>query len=271
MLPVDLDQDLDLDLIVIQAEPPHEIFRNDLSWKYERVEVVEAFRQSSILAAVAGDTDADGRPEIFTIGHEGLRRWLPESWTRWPLEVVNEQYKPTSSMAHLALCDADGDGGFELIVGGETWQLLSLAAGAANPLASSGEFPLAAWATAVLDARRGPSVVGLPLDQSPVIWPPGERRHDFLALTLSGQTTAEIRTRTNSSGVGARTEVRIGTLTRSLDPLCADSGPGQSLQPCRGRLGWVGTGRLRTDSVAGRRGASGNGSPVRVAQDRRAG
>ncbi|MHB8954346.1 MAG: FG-GAP-like repeat-containing protein [Pirellulaceae bacterium] len=237
VLPVDLDHDLDLDLIVIQAEPPHEIFRNDLSWKYERIEAVESFRQSSIVAAVAGDTNADGRPEIFSLGDQGLQRWLPEDWTQWPWEVINEQCKPTSSRTQLALCDADGDGSFELIVGGESWQLLPLTAGAANPMASSGEYCLTAWTAAVLDGRRGPSILGVPRDQDPVIWPPGQRRHDFLALTLSGRTSTEMRYRTNSSGVGARTEVRVGTQTTVIDPLSANSGPGQSLQPVAAGLG----------------------------------
>ncbi len=231
VLPVDLDQDLDLDLIVLRAQPPHELYRNDLNWTYQRVSGLDDFCQTPLLAAVAGDIDVDGQTDILTSGPEGLRRWRPEGWENWTSQAVDAGPATAASAAQLVLCDTDGDGQQELIVGGDSWRVLSLQEGAQNPIAVADGGPLAAWALAVLEPPRGPAVIGLPRDAGPLIWSPGERRHAFVALALTGKSSAEKRYRTNASGVGARAEICVGTQATVVNPLSAHSGPGQSLQP----------------------------------------
>ncbi|MCH8165540.1 MAG: VCBS repeat-containing protein, partial [Planctomycetes bacterium] len=76
VLVADLDHDRDADIIVINDEPPHEVYLNDRLWAYHPAEGFDAFRSAPINAVVAGDLDADGRVELYsTDSKRQLDRW----------------------------------------------------------------------------------------------------------------------------------------------------------------------------------------------------
>ena len=74
----DLDADRDADIVVIKKAAPPTVLLNDRTWQYHR-EPGFGTSGPSIVAAVAGDTDADGRVEIYTSGEGGIARWTRAS------------------------------------------------------------------------------------------------------------------------------------------------------------------------------------------------
>lgn len=236
-LAVDLDQDLDLDLIVFNQSPPHEIYRNELQWKYEPVDWLESLVQSPIAAAAAADTDADGRPEIYAITDDSLARWALDESGLWQKTVLATGIGPADASARVEIWDVTGDGSLEIIAGRESWRVVATHGAEATTSESSGDAPLTAWGVAVFDPDRGPSLVGLPRDGAPFVWQPGQHRRPFVALSLAGKTSGGARYRSNLSGLGAKAEFRVGSRWTIVDALGRSSGPGQSLQPLTTGLG----------------------------------
>lgn len=234
ILAIDLDQDLDLDLIVLKKSPPHEIYRNDLQWKYTPVEALGDLRQSEIAALAAGDPDGNGRAEIFGLTPKGLIRWTSDTQGTWQSQVIDAQLTGEKRPARLTIADINGDGIQEIIAGRGSWQVVP--AGSTAP-AEAGNLQLSAWALTVLDAAKGPSLVGVSAEKGVLIWPPSGNRQTFLAISLANQRTGGTRCRSNFSGVGSKVELRVGSRWTILDTLAGDSGPGQSIQPLVSGIG----------------------------------
>ncbi len=228
VLAVDLDQDLDLDLIVLKKTPPHEIYRNDLQWKYTPVAALGDLLQSEIAALAAGDLDGNGRAEIFGLTPKGLTRWTLDAQGAWQSDVIGAQLTGDKHPPRLTIADINGDGIQEIVAGRGSWQVVP--AGSTTP-AEAGNQPLSAWALTVLDAAKGPSLVGISAEKGLLCWPPGGNRQSFLALSLANQRTGGARCRSNFFGIGSKIELRVGSRWTVVAPLAGDSGPGQSLEP----------------------------------------
>jgi tetratricopeptide (TPR) repeat protein len=227
LLVTDLDADLDADLIVINRNPPHEVYINELLWKYRTPEGWDAFASAEIIAAVAGDTDADGQIEIYTVNRRGtLSRWRPDggNWAAQPIADFKQAGKE-----RLALVDIDGDGHLDLITSSESgWSVISPTDGR-ELFSVAGT--AATWSLAALEPSRGPSLVAFTADHGPSVWAPGPGRLPFAAVNLSGREVEADSMRTNASGIGTRLSARTGSRWTVVDTYRADSGPGQSLQP----------------------------------------
>ncbi|MCP4660545.1 MAG: hypothetical protein GY856_34530, partial [bacterium] len=156
---------------------------------------------------------------------------------------------PDSGQGRLALADVDGDGAVELLVSaGNGWRALSPDDGKLEPVftAEDAAARLAGWTPAVLDAGRGPAVVGWAPGGPPQLWKPGSGRYGFATLTLSGQEDQGASMRSNASGIGTRVAVRVDSRWTVLTTFRSDSGPGQGVQPLAVGLG----GAPRLDFVA---------------------
>ena len=229
LLVADLDADLDADIIVINREGPHEVHINELLWEYRAADGWAAFAAAEIAAAVAGDVDADGRVEIYTVDRNGaIRRWQEDESGVWAASAVAPGSQ-ASGTARLALVDLNGDGGLDLVSSTDNgWRVVSPLDGVELFAASVGA---AAWSLAALEPERGPSMVAIGTGSGPTVWPPGPGRLPFAAVSLSGREDDASSMRTNASGIGTRLAVRAGTRWTVVDTFRADSGPGQSLQP----------------------------------------
>ena len=229
VLPADLDGDRDTDIIVIHAQPPHEVFLNDRLWAYHRAAGFDAFRATPALAALAADRNADGHSELYTLGDDGqILRWEPDGDAYAPRPLGRlEMTQP--GWAQLALLDADGDGVQDLMAASRHgWTVL----GDNTSLFSSDDSDKLDGVTAVpLDAAAGPSVIGR-LHQGGIrIWPPGPGRAPHLSLSLTGKEDSAQSMRSNASGIGTQVAIRTDSRWTRAQNLRQHSGPGQGLQP----------------------------------------
>jgi Flp pilus assembly protein TadD len=249
LLLLDLDNDRDTDIIILNATPPHEVYRNELMWRYRPAEGFDAFVQSPVRATVAGDTDGDGMPELYTLDDGGvLLQWREGdagAWDSRPLRTLAPGPDP-----QLELRDFDGDGQSELRVSTATgWEVLALRNGAAEPVfASAADSPRPAGfgLSLLTDVGRGPAVAVLDSQHALWLWPPGAGRQPFLGLALTGLDQQAESMRSNASGIGTQLAVRSGSRWTLTDTFRHHSSPGQSLQPVAVGLG----GASQADFVA---------------------
>jgi len=244
VLVADLDHDRDADIVVINEKPPHEVYQNDRLWAYRPAPGTDRLLEATIRAAVAGDVDADGRLELLTVSREGVvEQWRRNDDGVWSSITLLPGNETDAGAPQIALLDVTGDGALNVLVsapggwyaaaaGKEQWGVLYRGGRSA-----SGRL---GWAPAVLDAARGPAVVGLPGHGPPLIWSPGPGRHVFAALSFSGREDAGQSMRSNASGIGVHAQVRVDSRWTVFDTFSNHSGPGRSLQPIAVGLGGAG-------------------------------
>jgi hypothetical protein len=197
---------------------------NERAWKYRRASGFDDFAGARIIAAVAVDSDADGRVEIWASQEEGIVRWTRGAGGNWtPSLVVGRPAK------QIALTDVNGDGGLELLAStGTGWEVFSLPEGTVT---FSSPAALVSWLPVVLIPAAGPEIIGLPEQAPPLLWRAGPARFPFAALSFTGKRSDGQAMRSNASGVGTRAAVRVDSRWTVLGPFKSHSGPGQSLVP----------------------------------------
>jgi Tfp pilus assembly protein PilF len=243
VLPADLDGDRDLDLVVINVEPPHDAYRNDRLWRYAPWSA--AFVDRPIVRAVAADVDADGAVELYALQPDGAVSVHAPDAPEPVGTFAPATPEPVDTRRQIAAVDVTGNGRPELIRSTPAgWSVMDASTG--TVVHASTHDGLAGWAPVVLDAGRGPSVVGWAPGAGPVVWRPGPGRHAFASFTFSGRTEKGDAMRSNASGFGARAAFRVGSEWSVAHTLGATSGPGQSEQPLAVGLG----GAARVDFVA---------------------
>ncbi|MCH8314552.1 MAG: VCBS repeat-containing protein [Planctomycetes bacterium] len=252
VLVADLDSDRDVDIVVINNEPPHEVYFNDRLWRYYEADGFAEFRQTQVPAAVAVDLDADGQVELYTAFPGGIHlgrgsSWIPDTngiWQTTELSVPPDwgvsRSGPTThgSSDGFMVMDVTGSGELNLIDVGRFGAAVWGDGGALVQglrLHTQGE--QVAWTSVVLDSKEGAAVIALPANGAPIIWHPGPGRYKFTALQFTGKDDAANETRSNVSGIGVHAEIRIDSMWTVIDTFRNNSGPGQSLQPIAVGLG----------------------------------
>lgn len=240
----DLDGDRDLDILIVNHEPPHDIWQNDRTWQYQAMPGLEDFRRTSLVAVTVADADADGHRELYGLAGNGdVVRWRRGglSWIR-KLLLAGPATPLADTVGELDFADFNGDGRGELLriqAGG--FAILDPNSGAV--LHDEAVADLAHGMALVLDAARGPSVLAVH-GTTLSIWPPGVGRHAFMAVTPTGRnevaspsTASPGQMRSNASGIGTEVRARVAGRWTVLDRMDVHSGPGQSLQPLGFGLG----------------------------------
>jgi len=234
VLVADLDHDRDVDLVVINNDPPNEVYLNDRLWNWHAAGPgFDDFLAADIDAAVAGDIDADGRLSICTSGRDGTR-WWKDVEGRWTPGLLHAGIG-VGDNPRLALVDMTGDGNLDIVAsGGEGWSALDASLESA-PLSEAGERAIA-WAPVLLEPGSGPAIVNL-VEDGLHVHGAGKGRFPFVTMTFSGRTETGDSMRSNGSGIGTQVAARVGSRWTITGTLRADSGPGQSLQPISVGLG----------------------------------
>ena len=242
VLPLDLDGDRDLDIIVLNADAPHEIYLNDRLWHYRDTGGQAAFRNSPALAGLALDLDNDGVIDVVTVDDSGrVLGWSVDDTGALNPRVL-WQGEPATGWAQLAASDLDGDGVQDLLLANALgwWALRVNVDGTLEPaFVHRAEMPLRGTTLVLGQPAQGMGVLAIEGDRLRR-WSPGTGRHKFLALTFSGRDEQAESMRSNSSGIGTRVAVRRGAHWTLLTTLRNQSGPGQGLQPLAVGLGGAG-------------------------------
>ena len=219
----DLDTDRDVDILVINQQPPHEVYRNNRLWNYEPATGFATLAAADIYGAFAADTNADGHVEIFTAGAQGVSHWQRAEDGSWTENIVNNSLKVVAGA--IAVQDLNGTGDPEIIVTTKSgWQVLSLA----GELIESGDAK--GWTLAAL-SDRGYSLLCPNSGAPPTVYQAGPGRFPVTLLRFSGQENKADQMRSNASGIGVQAAIRVGSHWAAINTFRTQSGPGQSLQP----------------------------------------
>ncbi|MCY3841255.1 MAG: FG-GAP-like repeat-containing protein [Gammaproteobacteria bacterium] len=240
----DLDGDRDLDIVIVNGDPPHDIWQNDRTWQYHAMPGLEDFRGTSLVAVTVVDADADGHRELYGLASAGdVYRWRYDgrSWVR-NLLLAGSATSSVHAAGELDFADFNGDGRGELLrVLADGFAIVDPRSGAV--LHAEAVSNLVHGMALVLDAAQGPSVLAV---HGPAlsIWPPRTGRHAFMAITPTGRnevaspsTASPGQMRSNASGIGTGVRVRVAGRWTVLDRMDVHSGRGQSLQPLSFGLG----------------------------------
>ncbi len=229
VLATDLDADRDLDIVVLNRAPPHDIWRNDRTWRYEPMPGFDHLRDTAIAALTVADADADGRPELFGVNRTGqVLAWAwdlnAQGEPTWSSTTLSEAKRPAR---HIDAADFDGDAVPEiLLANAEGFVLLRSNSGAVQHIEQG---PLHALTRVLIEPANGPALVSAG-PQGLDLWPAGPGRHPFLAIAPTGRSEAD-QMRSNASGIGTHVRVRFAGDWAVLDALDANSARGQSLMP----------------------------------------
>ncbi|MBT8103241.1 MAG: VCBS repeat-containing protein [Gammaproteobacteria bacterium] len=251
VVPADLDNDRDADLVVLNETTPHEVYTNDRLWSYRAATGYEDFKNTEALAALVADIDADGTKELYSIAVDGaLLRWQAGTDGQFRSDVLaTPEVARDVSHVQLSSFDINGDGGVDLIVSSARgWMVFGIDGSTATSLHSVAALSEAPHSTSLPltgVSTSGPSMLTLS-SVGLTMWPPGPGRYPFLTMSLSGKQDDAQSMRSNASGVGTQLAVRTGSRWSLLQNYRNHSGPGQSQQPLAVGL----KGARRADFVA---------------------
>lgn len=226
----DLDHDGDVDFLVLKKSGLNEVYLNDLGWHFHKGGAEWRDLLSTPMdAAIAADGDADGKMEIYGVcAPNNLLRWefsdgawhssqvLHNGIAAWPLSI--QDINGTGRLRLMYATDR-GVGAVDISSKPHPEVLVNFVR------------PAVGFAAVVIDAGRGPSLVGLGDRGVPMIWSPGSGRLNFAAIQLSGKNRESDQMRSNASGVGVKLAARIGDHWTAVDTYRNQSGPGQSDEP----------------------------------------
>jgi len=230
VLPVDLDNDRDVDIIVINSQPPHDVWVNDRLWAYH-----QASKQShsewidrSLLTLLALDPNADGRLELQASapGEFFAIEQIDGVWK--PRLLFSSSWAPPPSVPfhQTAAIDFVGTGIAPFFQGPRLRPTDS-------PQSIDAPGPIASTGIVLLSRSSGPSTVQMLVNKPPTIHGPGPGRHKFAVIQFTGREISQgaSSSRSNASGIGTHYAARIGSNWVIGSTLRTSSGPGQSLQP----------------------------------------
>jgi tetratricopeptide (TPR) repeat protein len=231
VLAADFDADRDTDLLVLNREPPHEVYINDRLWRYHAGAGFDAIVSAPLIALAFADADVDGSIEFYALNKNGeLLAWQRDTDGTW--QESRRRSIGSDSYRHIELQDFDGDTSPEILLsGGQGWQILSLDE-SRDPLWQETKGLLLTQVNSYPGGKPGggPAIIDLHADGLR-LHPAGVGRFEFLTLDFSGAEDHGKSMRSNRSGIGTRYVLRSGNYWSAGSTLRNGSGPGQSLQP----------------------------------------
>jgi hypothetical protein len=204
-LPVDLDGDRMLELVLLPKEGVAEFLKPDVKGGFVPASMPQTPKETT--AIVARAAPMNGSSKLFRPQYQG-------------------------SQIRLELADITGDGSLVLFESGDGVVLARSTENEAKEIKLPTMPKAVAWTLANIDPKRGPSLICLPTDgRPPVAAHPGPGRFDFFSMSFIGDKDGKKGFRSNKSGIGVKVCARVRDQWLCQFPLSQSSGPGQSLQP----------------------------------------
>ena len=219
----DLDLDRDLDIIVLGDSGT--ALQNDRTWQYSPYPGLSI--PDSLVAATAGDTDADGLMEVFGISAQGQLIRFRDDGTTWTRSVMASDLGAAPEV-EISLVDFDGDGTRTLLLSGDG-AIRLLDPGTGKVTFTHALAGITSAVAVSVDPARGPSLIAAHPQRLDHL-APGTGRHGFLTIAASGKSEAD-QMRSNASGIGTYLKLRVAGQWRVAAALDTHSGPGQSHGP----------------------------------------
>lgn len=225
ILAEDLDRDRDVDLILIGEDGSNRVLRNDLTWRYEAFTGLAQFENEAIHAVTALDINIDGKLELISASNDGnIDLWHhgDPAWSKSRLEFA------VGDVLALDAQDFDGDGRSDLFIT-TSYGFTVIDPRSSEVLAEEQIEDLQTALPIYLAPESGPGVIAFSPSKIDV-FPSGHGRYSFLALGLTGKTSAD-QMRSNASGIGTYVKLRADTRWAISSSFSHHSGPSQSLLP----------------------------------------
>ncbi|MHB8899680.1 MAG: FG-GAP-like repeat-containing protein, partial [Thermoguttaceae bacterium] len=230
----DFDNDRDVDMIAFPAVSGRPIvWVNERVWQYHVLDPeVSGLDVQNVVGATSADLNSDGRQDLLVFCGEQLHLFLNESSLSFVRqESFENQFSKLGGTNGQAI-DIDNDGDLDLLLadahrGGSRGPLLLLNRGGAR-------FEDAALAEPgiVLDAVRTPSdaaclaadftgdgacdMILIPVGGQPALFENLTRGNHWIELDLRGTQPQDNKARSNSSAIGARVEMKTGTILQQF-------------------------------------------------------
>lgn len=222
----DVDGDRDVDVVVLNARTPNEVFINDRSFEYhEGGPPWTEFVNTRLRGAIAADAAAHGRIRFVTLDANGeLHRWFITRRRMTPQRVG----KPLGGKAERLLWqDINGDGRGEFTVVADDEWVVTTVSNLKNLMKPRKERFLT-----YLDPGDGTGPGALVSGPEGIQYlPPGPARLPFVSLMFAGRSDDGVGMRSNASGIGTHAVLHVGSTYAALSTLASDSGRGQSWTP----------------------------------------
>ncbi|HEY6548166.1 MAG TPA: FG-GAP-like repeat-containing protein, partial [Vicinamibacteria bacterium] len=214
----DFDNRRDLDLVVSRADGPPSLFKNRRDGSFEDVaaDLGLAAGVTASPAVAAGDVNKDGFTDFFFGGPKTARLALSDGRGRFEAAAAPSLAEAEGGRAALFL-DVDDDGLLDLVVAGEFGlrayrnmgrDFKRLEIGAATG-------PLASLLAADLDEDGDVDLVASTPDGAlRVLRNEGGNRNRSVRVALTGRVS-------NRTGIGAKVELRAGSLRQKLETYAA--------------------------------------------------
>ncbi len=228
----DFDNDRDIDLILFAADDAlPTVWVNQRIWEYRLLPAEEAgLTATHVVSALSGDVNKSGHPDILVFTAEGVDLYLNEGEFRFRLD---ETFR--SQFGHFRgsggqLVDVDNNGSLDLVIfdahrrdGTRGPVLLTnlwpekgfVDAGAVdsglvlNAIQTEGD---ASGLAADFTGNGLCDLLLAPIGQEPVLIENVTPGGEWIGLRLVGTRGQDHKTRSNRSAVGARVEVKAGTV-----------------------------------------------------------
>ncbi len=221
----DLNRDRDVDLVILGRNANNLVLQNELTWRYTDYPALAGLHDEDVVAITGFDGDLDGRIELYAAQSDGnFYRWVygEPAWIKTPLDLH------VSDVIALDAQDFDGDGRTDLFIA--HLQGFMVTDPSSSTILAQVELDNLIAATPVYtSASTGPGVVAATKSDT-YFYPPGPGRYNFLAIALSGKTSAD-QMRSNASGIGTYIKLRADTRWSLASNFSQHSGVSQSLMP----------------------------------------
>lgn len=227
----DLDGDRDADMIVLNTQPPHQVFLNDRLWSYRQDQAYSMFENTAIQAAFIADQNRDGYFEILSVAQDGqVQKWEHKGKEGLvPTTLFN--FADTANSSYQ-LVDLTGNGIGELLAfNAEHISYLQFPDGQAVAETKLEGPGLRNLTPVLLNSEKGYTLAGIAANGQPTLMPPGSGRQNFLVLTLSGKEDTGQAMRSNASGIGTEMALRTGSTWAITHNYPGMTRAGQSAQP----------------------------------------
>ncbi len=232
VLAADLDADRDIDILVLNQSPPHNVWQNDRTWQYRPFPGLADLIDEPLRAVTYADANADGHAELYGLTEDGdLVVWAFDGLV-WQRRTITSD--TGSHPKELATADFNGNGLVEVLVGHDAGFVVI------DPRSDEvlfiGQVPgLVSAVPLAIDSGNGPGVLALGASGLQ-FFTPGPGRYEFLSIVPTGRTESD-QMRSNASGIGTAITLRAAGRWSSIQALDSHSGPGQSLTPVSIGLG----------------------------------